>query len=225
MKKRSKKYRQIAEKVDKGKLYSVEEALDFLLKHNPAKFDATVELHLNLNLQRGKEKIPFRILVLPPYPLSRPPKIAVLAEKFSLKDKNVLADQSKILKQIKNGKVDFEILVATKEMLPKITPYAKFLGPKGLMPTEKNQTLTDKPEEVVKNLLKGQREIRADEFGIVHLPCGKISLGKEKILKNIRYLIEEIKRNRPEGIKGEFIKSAYLTSTMAPSLKIDLATL
>ncbi len=221
MQKRSKSYREVAQKI-KDKTYSLEEAIDFLIKNKRAKFDETVELHLTLNLKKGKEKIPFRILVVPPYPIGKPPRIAALVDKLKTKDKNVITDHEKILNQIKKQKAEFDILIATKDYINKVTPYAKFLGPKGLMPTAKNQTLTDNPDKVIKNLLKGQREIRADEYGLVHIPCGKLSLGKEKLLKNIRYILEQIKQNRPDGIKGEFILKAYLSSTMSPSLPVSL---
>lgn len=221
MRKRSKNYQKVSKKL-KNKTYSLEEAVDFLLKNKSAKFDQTLELHLNLNLKKGKEKLPFRLLVVPPFPIGQPPKIAALVDKLKIKNENIISDHSEIIKQIKSQKVNFDILVASKDYIAKITPYAKFLGPKGLMPTAKNQTLTENPDKVIKNLLKGQREIKADEYAIVHIPCGRLSLGKEKLLKNIRFLIEQVRQNRPEGIKGDFILKAHLTATMAPSLKIEI---
>jgi len=221
MRKRSKAYQKAAKNF-RNKIYALEEAVEILLKNKTAKFDETLELHLNLNLKKGKDKVPFRLLITPPYPVGRPPKIAALVDKLKIKDKNIISDHTEIIKQIKNQKINFDVLIANKDYIAKITPYAKFLGPKGLMPTAKNQTLTENPDKVIENLLKGQREIRADEYALVHIPCGRLSLGKEKLLKNIRFFIDQVKQNRPEGIKGEFVLKVYLTTTMSPSLKVKI---
>jgi len=221
MKKISKKLQAIKEKIE-NKNYTLEEALDFILENNPVEFDATVELHINLNLKKGKDKANFRILISPPNPLAKSPKIAVIAKKSNIKEHDVETGQEKILKQIKSGKIDFDILVCEKDLVEKISPFSKILGPKGLMPQEKNQTLTEKPKEIVEKILKGQREIKADDQDLVHIPIGKISLGKEKLMENLRYILEQVKHNKPAGIKGEFIKRAYFSSTMGPSIKIDL---
>jgi len=221
MKKVPKKLKKIKEKIE-DKFYSIDEAVDFLIKNNYTKFDSTLELHLNLNLKKGKEKANFRILLSPPHPLSTIKKIAVLGKNIKTKSDKVINSKKDILEAIKKGKINFSILIVEKDFLKEISPYAKILGPKGLMPTEKNQTLVDNAEIALEKILKGQREIRPDADDLLHIPCGKISLGKEKILENINYIIQQIKNNRPQSIKGEFIKKIYLTSTIGPSLKIDL---
>jgi len=219
MRKRSKAFLEIKQKV-KSKSYTLEQALDFLLKNKRTKFDETIELHINLNIKKGKEKLPFRIIINPPYPLGKIPKIAVLG-KTKIKHKNLISNPKDILKQIKNQKIDFDILIASSEFISELSPYAKFLGPKGLMPNQKNQTLTEKPGEVIKKILKGQREIKVDDQDILHIPCGKSSLGITKIKKNIEYIISQIKQNRPQGIKGDFIQTIHISSTMGPSLKVE----
>jgi large subunit ribosomal protein L1 len=220
-KKHSKNYQTTKEKVI-AETYTLADAIQFLIDNNKAKFDPTVELHLKLNLKKGKEKANLRLTVTPPSPIAKLPQIAILAKKFESKNKDINADSAKILDGIKKGKVDFDILVATPDFASKFQPFAKFLGPKGLMPTEKAGTLTDNPEELVANLLKGQKEIKADDADNLHVPCGKLSLGVEKIMANIDYLLAEINSHKPAGVKGDFILRAKLCATMSPSLTLEL---
>jgi large subunit ribosomal protein L1 len=221
-KKHSKAYQTIKEKVS-AESYSLNDAIQFLINNKIGKADQTVELHLKLNLKKGKEKAIFRAIVTPPTPIAKLPRLAVLADKFATSDKNINTDSTKILAAIKKGKVDFDILIATPEFIAKLQPFGKFLGPKGLMPTEKAGTLTDKPEETAANFLKGQKTLVADDSDNLHVPCGKLSLGVEKIIENINYLLEEIKHHKPAGIKGELILKATLCTTHSPSLNLELS--
>lgn len=219
-KKHSKAYRALKEKVI-AESYSVNDAVKFLIDNKTGKIDPTIELHLKLNLKKGKEKTTFRIMITPPTPIAKLPQIAVLAKNFKSTDKNVNVDSEKILTKIKKSKVDFDILLATPDYIDKLKPYAKFLGPKGLMPTEKNETLTNKPEKIISNLLKGQKTLIADDGDNLHIPCGKLSIGADKILENINYILEEIKNHKPAGVKGDFILNAKLCTTHSPSLKLE----
>ncbi|MDD3774036.1 MAG: hypothetical protein PHW50_02025 [Patescibacteria group bacterium] len=219
-KQHSKNYKQIKEKIT-ADTYTIDEAVDFLIKNKIGKMDPTVEMHLKLNLKKGKEKAAFRLIVTPPTPISKLPKIAVLAKNF--KAENTNSDSAKILGNIKKGIIDFDILVATSEFIEKLKPFAKLLGPKGLMPTEKNGTLTDKPGEVVANLLNGQKTLTADDADNLHVPCGRLSLGEEKIIENINYLLGEIKQHKPSGVKGDLMLKAKLCTTHSPSLNLQLS--
>jgi len=216
----SKNYQKTKQKLNQEK-YTLDEAIDFLIKEPKSKTDPTLDLHLYLNLRKGKEQTNIRFLANPPYALSKPLKIALVSDK-KIKEKNILNDSEKILKDLKKGIANFDILIATPKTINKLMPFAKFLGPKGLMPTEKSGTLTDKPGDKIKALMSGQKEFKNDAQNNLHLSCGKLSLGKEKLTENINYLLLEVKKNKPSGIKGNFILKAKISTTQSPSLNLEL---
>lgn len=201
---RSNRYNNARILVDKGKFYPLEEALEILSKLGSAKFDETVELHIN-TLETGV----LGNLTLP-YGTGKKTRVAIADPSTS----SGQAELDELIKKIEGGAIDFDILIATPDSMPKLAKVAKYLGPKGLMPNPKNGTITKNPEEVVKKYEGGQINFKTEaKAPIIHLSLGKISFGKEKLEKNIRTALKTISEGK--------IKKVVLKSTMSPSIKID----
>ncbi len=192
-----KKYRQIAEQIERGKEYPLNEAIELALKTSPAKFDATVEVHFALN---EKEKNIRGTSIMPG---------GVAKEKrvLGVTDDNV--DQ--LVADVKAGKVNFDILVAEPKMMPRLAPLAKTLGPKGLMPSPKAGTVVADVDKAVEELKSGKVEYRADKNNVVHMPLGKISFGHGRIKQNYDVLFGHLPKK---------VDSIYITTTMGPSIKV-----
>ncbi|OQA04865.1 MAG: 50S ribosomal protein L1 [bacterium ADurb.Bin400] len=193
-----KKYREVAKLIEKGKEYSVEEALELVTKTSTAKFDATAEVHVKIN---DKEKNIRGTVVMPG---------------GTAKERRVLGvtedNVGEVIEKAKSGKIDFDILVAEAKMMPKLAVVAKILGPKGLMPSPKAGTVVDDVEKAVAELKGGRVEYRADKYNIVHMPLGKISFGAERIKQNYEALMLHLPAKRVESI--------FMTATMGPSIKV-----
>ncbi len=196
-----KNYRKLAEKIEKDKAYAIDEAIALALETSPAKFDATVELHVKIS---SKEKTPPRGLVVLPGGVA--------------KEKNVLevteANIDDVIANIRAGKFDFDIMVADVKMMPKLASLAKILGPKGLMPSPKAGTAVEDVQKAAAELKGGKVEYRADKTNVVHMALGKISFGPERIKKNYDAVLSVLPSRR--------IDSIYLTSTMGPSILVSV---
>lgn len=220
-----KKYRGIAEKLDKDKTYSVEEAVKMMKENRVAKFDESVEVHAKLNLDSQKSGEQLRGTVVLPNGIGKTKKIAVITSKKENEAKEAGADVvggEELINEIKNGKVNFEVLVATPEMMPKLASVAKILGPKGLMPSPKTETVTDKIKEAVTMLKKGKMSFKNDPQAIVHQVIGKISFDEAKLSENFKAFVEALEKAKPAVFKGKLIASVTLCSTMGPGIKISL---
>ena len=193
----SKKYRAIAEKIEMGKEYSVSEAIELALETNPAKFDATIELHVKLN---NKEKNIRGMVVLPG---------GVTKEKKVLEV--TLENVDQVVTDVKAGKVDFDIMIADMKVMPKLASLAKVLGPKGLMPSPKAGTVVEDVKKAAAEMKGGKVEFRADKQNIVHMAIGKISFGAEKVKQNYQAIIDHLPKR---------MDSIYITTSMGPSIKI-----
>lgn len=229
LERRSKKYREAAEKIDKTKLYSLSEAIDLAISTSPVTFDATVELHARLNVDPKQADQNIRDSVVLPAGTGKSLRVAVFADDTeAAKAKKAgadIAESDSFLDKLAKNELSFDVLIATPEMMPKLGKYAKVLGPKGLMPNPKSGTVTKDPVKAVEDARKGKTEYRVDESGIVHLSVGKVSFGKAKLQSNLLEALKSIKSNKPSSIKGAFVKSLYLTTTMGPSVQLQTSEL
>ncbi len=223
-----KKYRKVADRIEKGKVYEVSEALPILCETPVAKFDESVEIHLHLGIDRKKTDQLVRGTIIFPNGLGRSKKVAVITTSKATEAKEANADivgGEEMIADIKDGKVlpgsDFDVLLATPEMMPKLAQIAKILGPKGLMPNPKNETVTTKMKEAVLALKKGNKaSFKTDDSGNIHQAVGKVSFPIEQLSENIGAFVETVQRLKPEGLKGRLIVSATLTTTMGPGIRV-----
>jgi len=221
----NKRYSALLEKLEKDKLYDIEEAVEKLKELHSTKFDETVELSVKLGIDPKKLQQPIRGSVILPNGTGKEVKILVFANGEMIeKAKSAGADYvggNELVEKIKSGWLDFDAVVATPDMMKVVAPLGKILGPRGLMPNPKTGTVTNKVEEVVQELKKGRVDYRMDREGNIHIPCGKISFDKEKLVENIVEAIKSILSVRPSTIKGTYISKMYLSLTMSPSLKLN----
>jgi large subunit ribosomal protein L1 len=220
--KRGKKYQQTLDKYDVTEQYNLDRALDLVKELAYAKFDETVEIALRLNV---KAKHSIRDTLVLPNSFRAEKKILVFA-------KGEKADEAKeagaayvgdtdLVEKIQGGWLDFDVAVATPDMMKDVGKLGPVLGRRGMMPNPKTKTVTFDIKEAIEELKKGRVEFRGDKTGVIHLPIGKISMDKEKIAENARLLIDEVQRKKPADIKGEFIKSIAVSSTMGPGIMVN----
>lgn len=220
LERRSKGYRKAAEQVDKTKLYSLKEALELATKTSPTKFDASVELHINLGVDPRQADQNIRSSLVLPAGTGKTVRVAVFADdKAEGADLNGVDD---IIKQLEKGQINFDTLIATPANMAKLGKYARLLGPRGLMPNPKSGTVTTDVAKAVQEAKAGRVEYRVDSTGIVHLSIGKVSFGGDKLLKNATAVMDSIKSNKPQSLKGNYIKTIHITTTMGPSVKVEL---
>jgi len=224
-----KKYRELAKLIEKDRLYTLGEALDLATKTSPTKFDATVELHLNLGVDPKTADQNIRGTVVLPAGSGKTVRVAVVADEDGAKKAAAagadLTNSEDIFKALDKGEIKFDVLVATPQMMPTLGKYAKVLGPKGLMPNPKSGTVAADVGKAVSEAKAGKVEYRVDSSGIIHSAVGKVSFGKEKLSQNTEALMTAIKSAKPSGLKGNYILSAYVTTSMGPSVKLDITSL
>ncbi len=221
-----KKFREAAKLVENDKVYSLDEALELATKTSPVKFDATVELHLNLAVDPKQADQNIRDIVVLPGGTGKSVKVAVFAESGDVeKAKKAgaeIAGSDDFLAQLDKEQIDFDILIATPAVMAKLAKYARLLGPKGLMPNPKSGTVTTDVTKAVSEAKTGRVEYRVDSVGIIHLGIGKVSFGAEKLGQNAQAVLASIRANKPASIKGAFVKTSYVTTTMGPSIKTEV---
>ena len=224
MKKRSKNYRKALESFDAEKKYPIEEAIEILEKFPKSKFDQSVEVHVNLNIDLGKSDQNVRGTVVLPNGIGKTKKIAVFTTTQEKEAKKAGADivgGEDLIKKIETkGVIEFEVAVATPEMMPKLAKLAKILGPKGLMPNPKTETVGPKVAPLVEGLKKGKASFKNDKGGNMHQMVGKISFGKDKLKENIDIFLTALGKEKPKTSKGKLIKSASISLSMSPGVKI-----
>lgn len=220
-----KKYREAAKLVDPTKNYSLAEALELAGKTNPVKFDASIELHINLAVDPKQADHNVRDTVVLPAGTGKTIRIAVLADdEGSAKAKAAGADHSdadKLLAMLDKEQLDFDVLIAQPAMMAKLGKYARLLGPRGLMPNPKSGTVTTNVETAVAEAKAGRVEYRVDQAGIIHLAIGKASFKPEGLTSNAQAVIASVKAAKPSSLKGLYIKSLHTSSSMGPSIKIE----
>lgn len=225
LERRSKGYRKAAELVDKSKPYALTEALELATKTSSVKFDATVEIHIRLNVDPRQADQNIRDTIVLPAGTGKNVRVAVFADGDDLeKGKKAGADISsgdEFLQQLDKGVVEFDVLVATPKVMAKLGKYARVLGPKGLMPNPKSGTVTTDVAKAVKEAKAGRVEYRVDSTGIIHIGIGKVSFGADKLTDNAKAFLGSIKQNKPASIKGNFVKSLFVATTMGPSISVD----
>tara|TARA_B100000161_G_scaffold250808_1_gene209340 strand:+ start:326 stop:1012 length:687 start_codon:yes stop_codon:yes gene_type:complete len=225
MKKNSKRYREILKTSIKDKKVVVKEALELVKKNSTAKFDESIDVSLKINLKQSKGgDFSLRTVVNLPNGSGKKNKVAVLCEPDKISDaKKAGADvfgSDDLIEKIATGKFDFTKLICTPSMMSKIGKHGKVLGPKGLMPNPKLGTVTTDLIKAVKDIKTGLVEIRNDKDGNLASTIGRKSFSTEKLLENYNYFIESLKKEKPDSIKGEFIKNIFITSTMGISYKV-----
>ena len=224
--KSSKRYKKLLEGSKDKKIQTLEDAIKKIKNNCTAKFDESIDVSLNLNLKQKKEEITLRTIINLPHGNGKKIKIAVLCEESKIKEAKdsgaELAGSENLINEITAGKINFDKLIATPAMMSKMGKLGKILGPKGLMPNPKLGTVTADVKKAVKALKEGQIEIKNDKDGNVSASIGKKSFPDKKIIDNLNAFIQTIKKEKPNGIKGDFILSSFLTSTMGISYKIKL---
>ena len=225
MAKRGKKYQEALKLVDRSKRYNLAEAVELVKKTNTAKFDATVEVAFKLNIDPRKAEQNLRGAVSLPNGTGKTVRVLVIAK--SAKAQEALAagadyaGDTEYLEKIKEGWFEFDTIIATPDMMGELGKLGRVLGPKGLMPNPKTGTVTMNIEQTVKEFKAGKVEYRTDKVGNVQVPVGKISFSNEKLAENIAAIYRPIMRIKPQPVKGLYIPTLTLTSTMAPRIKVS----
>lgn len=223
--KSSKRHRKNREAVEPGKRYPLAEAVALLKKAAPAKFNETVELHIRLGVDVKKADQQVRGTVLLPHGTGKTLKVAVLAKGEKLKEAEEagadLVGSNELVEKIAGGFLDFDVLVATPDIMREAGKLGKVLGPKGLMPNPKAGTVTAEVAKAVKEIKAGKVEYRVDDQAICHLGIGKIQFEENAILENARTVLQTLVAAKPAASKGIYLQSATLTSTMGPGFKLD----
>lgn len=227
MRKLGKKYVEASNKVEKNKTYGVEEAVKLVKETSITKFDSSVEVAMNLNIDTKKSDQQLRGSIVLPNGTGKSKKILVLAKGAAAAEAkeagaDFVGDTDLIDKIANENWFDYDTIVATPEMMPALGKIGKVLGPKGLMPNPKTGTVTTTPAKTVTDIKKGMVEYRADSLGNVHGIIGKVSFDEKALSENLTYFINTIIKSKPTTIKGKFVKSIYICTTMGPGIKIDL---
>ena len=225
LERRGKNYRKANEKVEKGKAYSLEEAIKLAIETSPVKFDATLEMHFRLGVDPRQADQNIRATVTLPAGTGKDVRVAVFAPLDLAKAAKAagadIAEDEEFTKRLDKEQLDFDVLIATPQYMPKLGKYARLLGPKGLMPNPKAGTVTTDIEKAVKEAKAGKIEYRVDKQAIVHVGLGKVSFGADKLMENVNAFVESLKSQKPASIKGQYVKSVYVSTTMGPSIMVE----
>ena len=228
MPKVSKRYSAVAGKVE-DRTYAPLEAVELVKANATAKFDETVEAHARLGIDPKYTDQQLRTTVALPHGTGQSIRIAVIARGEKVAEAKAagadLAGDDDLVETIAKGEMEFDLLIATPDMMPKVAKLGRVLGPRGLMPNPKAGTVTTDLASAINEFKAGKLEFRADRTGIVHVRFGKASFDAAKLLDNLKALQETIDRNKPSGAKGRYWKSLYITSTMGPSVEVDVTAL
>ncbi|MDA0727455.1 MAG: 50S ribosomal protein L1 [Cyanobacteria bacterium] len=228
MPKLSKRYSAAVGKVEE-RVYAPQEAVDLVKANATAKFDETVEAHARLGIDPKYTDQQLRTTVALPHGTGQSIRIAVIARGEKVAEAKAagadLAGDDDLVETISKGEMEFDLLIATPDMMPKVAKLGRVLGPRGLMPNPKAGTVTTDLASAISEFKAGKLEFRADRTGIVHVRFGKASFDAAKLLDNLKALQETIDRNKPSGAKGRYWKSLYITSTMGPSVEVDVSAL
>lgn len=224
LERRGKNYRKVAEKLEAGKTYNLDEAIKLAVETNPVKFDASVEVHVRLGVDPRQADQNIRTTVALPHGTGKTVRVAVFApeDQHAAAKKagaDVVGDEA-FLKQLDKGTIDFDTLIATPAYMPKLGKYARVLGPKGLMPNPKSGTVSADVEKAVTEAKTGKVEYRVDKQAIIHLSIGKVSFGAAKLTENADAFMASLQSQKPSSLKGVFIQSVAVSTTMGPGIKV-----
>ncbi len=230
MVKHGKKYQEVAAKVDRAAAYQPKEAIEMVKQTAPAKFDETVELHLRMGLDPRNAQQQVRGVALLPHGLGKKVRVLVFAqgeaERIAQGAGADYVGGDDLIKKVEEGWVEFDTAIAVPEIMGKVGKLGKILGRRGLMPNPKSGTvvaMNDLPR-VIEDARKGRVEYKLDRTAIIHVPLGKVSFEDSALVDNLTAIMEAVVKSKPAGAKGQYIKSAYVTSTMGTGIKLDLAT-
>ena len=226
MKKSGKKYVEASKLVDKHTNYSINEAIELAKKTAITKFDSSVELAVKMNLDTKKADQQLRGSLVLPYGNGKTKKILVLAkgaaaEAAKAAGADYVGEQEMIDKIANENWFDFDVIIATPDMMPSLGKIGKVLGPKGLMPNPKTGTVTPTPDKVVADVKKGMIEYRTDKFGNVQCSVGKVSFDDEKLKENIKYVYNVLVKAKPSTVKGKYVQNVSISTTMGPGIHVD----
>ncbi len=222
LERQGKGFRKSAEQIEKGKAYDLKEALEIATKTNHTKFDATVELHVNLSVDPRQADQNIRDNLILPAGTGKNVRVAVFADENV--DNADVSGIETITKALDKGQINFDILVSTPANMAKLGKYARLLGPRGLMPNPKSGTVTQDIQKAVAESKAGRVEYRVDSTGIIHLGIGKVSFGGDKLMQNAQAVFASLRSNKPASVKGSYIKAIHVTTTMGPSITVDSAS-
>lgn len=224
--KKGKKYTEAAKKIEKNKLYTKEEAVKLVKETSVCNFDASVELAMRLNLDTKKADQQLRGAVVLPKGTGKTKKVLVIAKGDAAKaakdaGADYVGDNDMLEKIQKENWFDFDVMIATPDMMPALGKIGRILGPKGLMPNPKTGTVTVDTKKAVEEVKKGRVEYRTDSYGNVHVAIGKVSFSEEDLLENLNAFVSLIMKSKPSVVKGTYIKNISVSSTMGPGVRID----
>ncbi|MEC8899980.1 MAG: 50S ribosomal protein L1 [Candidatus Neomarinimicrobiota bacterium] len=227
--KMTKNYKTTREKFDRMKLYPINEAVALVQEMKFTKFDESIDLAINLDVDPRHAEENIRVTTALPHGTGKEVSVLVLAsgpkEKEALEAGADYVGNKEYLDKIKGGWADVDKIIATPDMMGELGKLGRILGPKGLMPNPKSGTVTMDVAKAVKDLKAGQVELRVEKTGIVHVPCGKSSFEKDAIVENIRTIYDTLIKNRPASVKGQYLEKMSVSSTMGPGIKIDHASI
>ena len=228
MRKLSRRQKEIREKIQNNSYSNLDEAIKILKNTATAKFVETVELHANLNIDPKYADQQLRTTVTLPNGIGKTIEIAVLTNEanFSVASENGadIVGNEDLIQNISEGIINFDLLIATPEMMPKLAKLGRVLGPKGLMPSPKAGTVTVDLESAVKEFKKGKLEYRADKAGVVHISFGKADFSSDSLFENLTTFYNSVESNKPSGVKGKYVKKLTICSTMGPGINVDFNT-
>ena len=222
---RGKNYRKVAEAVEAGKVYGLKEALELATRTNPAKFDASVELHVRLGVDPRQADQNIRATVALPNGSGKTIRVAVFAPEgdhaaAKKAGADIVGDED-FLKQLDKEELNFDTLIATPAYMARLGKYARLLGPRGLMPNPKSGTVAADVAKATTEAKAGKVEYRVDKQAIVHLSIGKVSFGTDKLVQNAQAFLDSLKAQKPGSLKGTYVKSTAVSTTMGPGIKVD----
>ena len=226
MRKLGKKYVEASKKIEKNKSYQLEEAVKLAKETSITKFDSSVELAVKLNIDTKKADQQMRGSLVLPNGNGKTKKILVLAkgaaaEAAKKAGAEFVGEADMIEKIEKEQWFDFDVIIATPDMMPQLGKIGKVLGPKGLMPNPKTGTVTPTPEKAVEDVKKGMVEYRADQYGNIHVMVGKVSFDEKKLVENVQFVLNTLVKAKPATVKGKYITNISLSTTMGPGIHVD----
>ncbi len=224
---RSKRYQEMVKKIDRNKTYPITEALKLIKETATTKFDGSVEVHVRLGIDSKKGEQQVRGTVTLPQGTGKTKKIAAIVSADKEKEAkeagaDIVGSEDLIEKIKKTSKIDAEIVLATPEMMPKLAVIAKILGPKGLMPSPKNETITTNLKKTIGELKKGKVNFKNDDTGNVHQVIGKTSFDEKQLAENFKTFIDAIKKAKPSSSKGTYLQNITISSSMGPGIKVEV---
>ena len=226
MRKVSHRHKENLERTKNTVYLDIEEAISVLKETATAKFVESVELHANLNIDPKYADQQLRTTVTLPNGIGKQVNIAVLTNEENFEEAKAanadLIGNDDLIEQINQGNLNFDLLITTPNMMPKLAKLGRVLGPRGLMPSPKSGTVTSTLTETLNEFKKGKFEYKADKTGIVHINFGKSDFTNQQLVENLTALYQSIEQNRPSGVKGKYFKNLFISTTMGPSLKLDL---